>query len=146
MVLFFSLTLFSAIHLAATATGPVVDLGYARYEGVLDSTSNNTHYLGIRFAAPPTGISAHFVQTMTTNQLSGSLRFAAPKAPALVQGIQPADTIQPECWQAGFGVAPSNPYLNATALAKRAVAYSEDCLFLKYVPFFGINCTPLMSV
>jgi len=43
---------FTAI-LAATA--PVVDLGYAKYSGTFNETTKTTQFLGIRFAAPPTG-------------------------------------------------------------------------------------------
>jgi hypothetical protein len=34
----------------------VVDLGYARYQGVVDTELNITSYLGIRYAAPPIGM------------------------------------------------------------------------------------------
>jgi carboxylesterase type B len=33
----------------------VIDLGYARYRGFLDSTTNISHWRGIRYAAPPVG-------------------------------------------------------------------------------------------
>ena len=49
---------FLAAVLAAPAP-PVVNLGYAQYEGatVQDKVTNATHtqFLGIRYAAPPTG-------------------------------------------------------------------------------------------
>jgi len=32
-----------------------VDLGYARYEGFLNTDSGNINFLGIRYAAAPTG-------------------------------------------------------------------------------------------
>lgn len=34
---------------------PVVDLGYSKYQGFYNETSDITSFLGIRFAAPPTG-------------------------------------------------------------------------------------------
>jgi hypothetical protein len=34
---------------------PIIDLGYAKYQGVFDSLNNVTNYLGMRYAAPPTG-------------------------------------------------------------------------------------------
>lgn len=37
----------------------IVDLGYARYQGVFNTTSNITSFRGIRYAAPPTGTPAH---------------------------------------------------------------------------------------
>jgi hypothetical protein len=33
----------------------VVNVDYARYRGVFNSTANVTSFLGLRFAAPPTG-------------------------------------------------------------------------------------------
>ncbi len=45
-----------AIEPCRAGLTPVIDLGYARYRGTLDPAgSNNTQFLGIRFAAPPTG-------------------------------------------------------------------------------------------
>lgn len=35
-------------------TRQIVDLGYAKYEGV-PSAFGNTNFLGVRYAAPPTG-------------------------------------------------------------------------------------------
>jgi hypothetical protein len=44
---------------AASITGqtatPIVDLGYAKYQGFVDSASKNTHFFGMRYAAPPVG-------------------------------------------------------------------------------------------
>lgn len=34
---------------------PIVNLGYASYRGSTDAVSNITQFLGIRYAAPPTG-------------------------------------------------------------------------------------------
>ncbi|KAK0196595.1 Alpha/Beta hydrolase protein [Armillaria mellea] len=46
----------------------VIDLGYARYRGILDlAGSNNTQFLGIRFAAPPTD--CLFLNVYTPGQL-----------------------------------------------------------------------------
>ena len=33
----------------------IVDLGYATYQGLFNSTANTTNFLGIRYAAPPVG-------------------------------------------------------------------------------------------
>ncbi|KAK0239584.1 Alpha/Beta hydrolase protein [Armillaria nabsnona] len=97
---------------------PVIDLGYARYRGTFDPAgSNNTQFLGIRFAAPPTG----------------SLRWQAPRTPDFVAGIQNATAEPPRCLQGGTGQGPTNIF----PATKRAVlvADSEDCLFLNvYIP------------
>lgn len=35
----------------------VIDLGYAQYQGVFDTSRNLSYFLGIRYANPPTGTS-----------------------------------------------------------------------------------------
>jgi carboxylesterase type B len=35
---------------------PVVDLGYAQYQGTVNTTTNITTFLGIPYAAPPVGL------------------------------------------------------------------------------------------
>lgn len=39
-----------------TASGNIVDLGYAKYQGVFTEAQNVTSFSGIRYAAPPTGM------------------------------------------------------------------------------------------
>lgn len=34
---------------------PIVDLGYAQYQGSVNTANNITHFWGIRYAAPPLG-------------------------------------------------------------------------------------------
>ena len=34
---------------------PVVNLGYAQYQGTFNTSANSTFFIGIRYAAPPTG-------------------------------------------------------------------------------------------
>ncbi|KAK0463608.1 Alpha/Beta hydrolase protein [Desarmillaria tabescens] len=98
---------------------PVVDLGYAKYRGTLDPAgSNNTQFLGIRYAAPPTG----------------SSRWQAPRTPDFVAGIQNATAEPSGCLQAGSGAASSNPF-PANKRDTLVAPNSEDCLFLNvYVP------------
>jgi hypothetical protein len=43
------------VSLACVNAVPVVDLGYAQYEGAVDSQFNITSFRGIRYAASPTG-------------------------------------------------------------------------------------------
>ncbi|KAK0441068.1 Alpha/Beta hydrolase protein [Armillaria borealis] len=103
--------------LTSSPSTPVIDLGYARYRGTLDPAgSNNTQFLGIRFAAPPTG----------------SLRWQAPRTPGFVAGIQNATAEPPRCLQGGTGAASSNSF-PANKRDNLAVPNSEDCLFLKWV-------------
>ncbi|KAF7365090.1 Carboxylic ester hydrolase [Mycena venus] len=109
---------------AADSTAPVVDLGYARYQGVVDAKLNITTFRGIRYAAPPTGTS----------------RWQAPSPPSKVAGIQQAVDDPPQCLQGAEGTSPSNP------LTVRDVEQSEDCLFLSvYSP--ALNSTkPLPTI
>ncbi|KAJ6603567.1 alpha beta-hydrolase [Mycena vulgaris] len=97
---------------AAVSAGhaPIVNLGYAQYQGVVDTSTNITTFLGVRYAASPTG----------------ELRFALPRAPQHVSGVQQANSQPDQCLQASFGTAPTNP------LGPREVVVpsSEDCLFL----------------
>ncbi|KAF8158883.1 Alpha/Beta hydrolase protein [Mycena galopus ATCC 62051] len=93
----------------ANATGPVVDLGYAQYEGFVNTTLDITYFLGMRYAAPPTG----------------ELRFQAPTPPATVTGVQQALSDPPQCYQGTFGASPTNPFT-----PRQVVEETEDCLFL----------------
>ncbi|KAJ7791801.1 alpha beta-hydrolase [Mycena olivaceomarginata] len=77
-----------ALHVCAAATllfatppvraqvTPIVDLGYAQYQGAVNTDNNIAHFFGIRFAAPPIG----------------DLRFRAPQPPANISGVQLATT------------------------------------------------------
>ena len=59
----------------STPENPVVDLGYARYQG--SNSSGVAQWLGMRYAAAPTG----------------NLRFAAPEPPTRQSGTQPASRV-----------------------------------------------------
>ncbi|KAL0567354.1 hypothetical protein V5O48_014639 [Marasmius crinis-equi] len=94
-------------------TAPIIDLGYAQYQGVFDPNTNVTNFRGVRYAAAPTG----------------DLRWRAPQTPSSVSGVQQATTDPAPCPQASNGVSPTNP--NENSLEKRqAPTESEDCLFL----------------
>ncbi|KDR78749.1 hypothetical protein GALMADRAFT_63744 [Galerina marginata CBS 339.88] len=108
---------------ATPAAAPLVNLGYAQYQGVTvqDKVTNATHtqFLGMRYAAPPTG----------------SRRFSAPAAPATTSGVQLANAEPSTCLQAAQGVAPTTPFRVGPSVHTRDVEASEDCLFLNvYVP------------
>ncbi|KAJ6514284.1 Alpha/Beta hydrolase protein [Mycena vitilis] len=105
---------------------PIVDLGYSQYQGFVDTSSNITSYLGIRYAAAPVG----------------DLRFRAPQPPVNTTGVQDA-TVQPEqCFQAGSGVSAANP------LRKRVIdaSESEDCLFLNVYHPSDSDSVPLREL
>ncbi|KAF7293283.1 Carboxylic ester hydrolase [Mycena chlorophos] len=94
------------------SAGPIVDLGAGgKYEGFIDEAHNVSTFLGIRYAAPPTG----------------ALRWQAPTAPAFVQAIQQATTQPSMCYQGAIGInATADPLL----VRRDTIAQSEDCLFL----------------
>ncbi|KAF4613473.1 hypothetical protein D9613_008007 [Agrocybe pediades] len=118
---------------SANATTPVVDLGYAKYQGTIvkDSVtgSTNSQFLGIRFAAPPTG----------------ALRFSAPAPPSSTPGVQLANTQPPICFQTGpWGLSSTSPFPQQNGTSARLPVmdggegnsdprFSEDCLFLNVV-------------
>ncbi|KAK7050015.1 hypothetical protein VNI00_005446 [Paramarasmius palmivorus] len=100
-----------------TQQGPIIDLGYARYQGVFNPTTNVTDFIGVRFAAPPTG----------------QLRWQAPQPPTPTPGVQIANVQIPQCIQApSFGILPTSAPIPSSSHSKRQTptAASEDCLFL----------------
>ncbi|EIW83609.1 alpha beta-hydrolase [Coniophora puteana RWD-64-598 SS2] len=101
----------------AHSQDPLVDLGYSIYQGLTNDTTGVASFLGIRYAAPPTG----------------DLRFAAPQPPPNITGVQPAVYQPNACPQASYGSEPTSPYLNITGMQRRdstTPGFSEDCLFL----------------
>ncbi|KAF8170425.1 Alpha/Beta hydrolase protein [Pholiota molesta] len=128
--------LYVSLALGAPSAAPIVDLGYATYQGILvqDPVTNqtNTNFLGVRYAAPPTG----------------AARFRAARAPAATPGVQLANAQPAGCLFATMGTAPAAPIragasspaprsleTNSLAPAVGATGPSEDCLFLNvYVP------------
>ncbi|KAF7343276.1 Carboxylic ester hydrolase [Mycena venus] len=104
------------IPLATAMATPIVDLGYARYQGMVNTDTNVTTFLGIRYAAAP----------------MNDLRFRAPTPPTPVTGLQQATEQPAQCYQdSSAGTSPTNP------LRQRQVSNvsSEDCLFLNvYYP------------
>ncbi|KAF1926615.1 alpha/beta-hydrolase [Didymella exigua CBS 183.55] len=96
------------------AKAPTVDLGYAVYEGSLDTNNSINAFKGIRYAAPP----------------FGKLRFAAPQAPATNRTSTIAATSNPPfCPQTGASSETPAAYGFTSALG------NEDCLFLNvYAP------------
>ncbi|CAK5266644.1 unnamed protein product [Mycena citricolor] len=99
-----------AVVASAQVQSPIFDLGYAKYQGAVNTTTNVTSLIGIRYAAPPVG----------------DLRFRAPTAPANVSGVQSATVEANQCYQAFIGKAPGN----FMSLKRATISPSEDCLFL----------------
>ncbi|KAJ3811326.1 Alpha/Beta hydrolase protein [Lentinula aff. lateritia] len=116
----------STLARASNSDVPVINLGYTQYQGVFDSVNNLTNYLGIRYAAPPTG----------------DLRWRAPRSPASNDSfVQQADTEPSPCLQSSGGAASTN----TLELSKRSGVDvtgepTEDCLFLNV--YFPGNTVP----
>ncbi|KAI0782411.1 cephalosporin esterase [Irpex lacteus] len=116
-------------------TSPTVDLGYAIYEGTYNQTTNQTSFLGIRYAAPPVD----------------QLRFQAPSPPLDERslGIQKADTVPVGCLQSNFGINQTNPYRGDdthSSLRKRQSMNPEDCLLLSVWTSGPLNPSAKMPV
>ncbi|KAH0585493.1 hypothetical protein H2248_008731 [Termitomyces sp. 'cryptogamus'] len=104
---------------ANPVTSPVVDLGYAKYAGSFNATRGTTQFLGMRYAAPPTG----------------TLRWQPPHPPATTPGIQTADSEPSVCFFAGQGNQAASPFRDNKNHKKRDLSFTEDCLFLNvYLP------------
>ncbi|KAH7928320.1 alpha/beta-hydrolase [Leucogyrophana mollusca] len=117
---------------AGSPSAPIIDLGYAQYQGAVDPATNITSFLSIRYAAPPTG----------------DLRFAAPQTPANISGVQQATEYPSMCYQSGGGASETAP-VSIYGFNKRATttpAQSEDCLFLNvWVPPGNLPAEPLTT-
>ncbi|RDB16283.1 hypothetical protein Hypma_003046 [Hypsizygus marmoreus] len=113
---------FTASNIAVILAGPitpVVDLGYATYEGTFNVTTKRTEFLSVRYAAPPTG----------------TLRWQPPQPPKATPGVQKANSKPPTCYTAGQGNAPATPFRPDRLSMRDTFLPSEDCLFLNvYVP------------
>lgn len=109
----------------ARESPPVVDLGYARYQGVVNPTTQNTEFLGIRYAAPPIGkcFACLCVKPWLIVDLNaGDLRWRQPKAPQRDRQLKLADTHPNICHQSAIA---------ANASQSTIQTVSEDCLFLR---------------
>ncbi|KAG6906474.1 hypothetical protein DXG01_013780 [Tephrocybe rancida] len=94
-------------------TGQVVDLGYASYEGSSITTTGITRFLGIRYAAPPTG----------------PLRWQLPRTPDHVVGIVQANVMPPGCPATLWGSGSTSPSRQGPVPTPIDTT-PEDCLFL----------------
>ncbi|KAI0114466.1 carboxylesterase family protein [Nemania sp. FL0031] len=94
-----------SLSLAQDTPPPVVDLGYAKYQGFYDSTYDQNIFRGIRYAAPPVG----------------DLRWQMPQSPAINRTVVlSAENYASQCPQ-----SPNSP--NAPSPSPSG---DEDCLFL----------------
>jgi hypothetical protein len=52
----FTLLPIASTFAASNATTPIVNLGYATYQGTFNTVLNQSQFLGIRYASPPLGM------------------------------------------------------------------------------------------
>lgn len=114
------------------AAAPVIDLGYAQYQGTVNTSTNLTTFLGIRYAAAPIGVYPRTLPPLKPDKRLGDLRFRAPQPPQNVTGVQQATEEPNQCFQAVQGNSSTNPLESRDIV----VATSEDCLFLRSVRIF----------
>ncbi|KAF9461661.1 Alpha/Beta hydrolase protein [Collybia nuda] len=101
------------------ASNPIVNLSYATYAGSFNHSTGHTQFLGMRYAAPPTG----------------NLRWRAPQAPTPVSGILPAHLEPSTCFFTGQGEQAKTPFRMMGLNKRDPFSPSEDCLFLNvYTP------------
>ena len=93
-----------------TEPPPVIDLGYSRIQGYLNSNNSQYYWKGVRFASAD--------------------RFQAPRTPNAHAAVMNASEYGPVCWQAGFDgqvtLEGQGPIVNFPAYTIQ----SEDCLVL----------------
>lgn len=133
--------LMNALFVICSSVNPVVDLGYAKYQGTFNRTSGISTFLGVRYASAPTGeyrsacsiLASLIPKLLSSFRFTGKLRLQAPTAPPqLTNGIQLATVFPPECPQGSEGTAAISPsYLRKSK--RQTVATTEDCLFLRYI-------------
>jgi hypothetical protein len=75
----------SPLNKGRHSKNPIVDLGYAQYEGTALDVGVN-QFLGIRYASPPLG----------------NLRFRAPEDPVVTHGVQDAKEVWNLPYYRGF--------------------------------------------
>jgi acetylcholinesterase len=96
----------------------VVDLGYAKYQGIYNETTGIQSFKGMRYAAPPIG----------------DLRWRAPQPPVHLPGIQDASKYGKQCLQGTMGEGSDAPVKGILAAATGSFATSsEDCLFVNVI-------------
>ncbi|KAL2811858.1 Alpha/Beta hydrolase protein [Aspergillus granulosus] len=122
--LWLSATGFIQSVIAANSNGPIVNLGYATYQGYHDSTSGLNVWKGIRYAAAPVG----------------KLRWQSPqeiRPQGRSQRVIPAVDQPPICPQSGAtGTPPSYGFNSGLG--------DEDCLFLNVYSAPGASGLPVL--
>ncbi|KAI1283890.1 carboxylesterase [Xylaria sp. FL0933] len=118
------------LSLAQATPTPVVDLGYAKYQGVYNSNYDQNIFKGIRYAAPPVG----------------KLRWQMPQAPARNRSeVISALEYAPQCPQ-----SPSSPrrtpYSKPISEPPAVPSGDEDCLFLNVIAPANQKGLPVLVV
>ncbi|KAJ6458024.1 Alpha/Beta hydrolase protein [Mycena vulgaris] len=125
--------------LAWAQTAPIVDLGYAQYQGTVNTANNITNFLGIRYAAAPSGEASPVLlfRILIKEQRRFALQSAATSSKCDRCPAQPN-----ACLQAPEGASSTNPLeTRATELVA-----AEDCLFLNVYYPSDVTGAPLKDL
>jgi hypothetical protein len=65
------------VAVGAQTPGPIIDLGYAQYQGAVNAATSITNFMGIRYAAAPIGLFLFRCDFMDSDTYTtiGDLRF-----------------------------------------------------------------------
>lgn len=122
----------SVTHAQNTSTGPVVNLGYAQYQGIYNTSIGVTTFFGLHYAQSPTG----------------NLRWQPPQEIEYNNDYDPSTVIDasiqgPICVQ-------DTPYWNITGNLTNPQPGIEDCLLLDVstdgISKFWVQGTNIMKV
>lgn len=110
----------SAATLFTGPASPIIDLGYARYQGKDDAVTETSNYLGVKYAnAPRFDHSIVFKGPVYNATVIGASEYGAPC---------PQHSLTSESPPSDLGLGATLALLEATPLFQEAIKQDEDCL------------------
>ncbi|KAF7328399.1 Carboxylic ester hydrolase [Mycena venus] len=88
---------------------PVIDLGYAKYQGAVDTSTNLTTFLGIRYATAPIGVFSAEVRSINQTELQ-FICVISVSYPSDATGVKPAALLPVIFWIHGGGYLNGGSY------------------------------------
>ncbi|KAF7193480.1 putative secreted lipase [Pseudocercospora fuligena] len=113
--------LLSASTLYTGGPSPIVNLGWAQFQGKNDELTGTSNYLGIRYAVAP-----RFDHAQLFNGPLEGIQDVTQYGPICPQHMAVASTFAPDLGVLGEAVS----YIEALPLVQEALQQSEDCLFI----------------
>ena len=123
-----SIALWSLVN-TATATNanvitPIIDLGYAQYQGYLDPQTNITNFLSIRYAAPPLGQYRPYTSAYADTQLRkpevSATSATGPRAWCTTRDTEPRHVLSSRIWY-------QHDLANLTIRIQQTAEYDANC-------------------